>query len=64
MKKHEFFNELTRNRNWQSRLINAARRSDGNFYFTLGEIFGELEINGWASESFICKVCNICEIEF
>lgn len=52
----------------QSKLKKAADKSDGCFYFELGVelggIFGDLNINGWESDTFIDKVCKICNIEF
>ncbi len=65
MKQLEFLARLQRNSYWQRNLKQAAdRRGDGGFYFELGTIFGDLGINGWESEAFINKVCQICNIEF
>jgi len=66
MKQSEFLALLQTNKRYKSKLKNALGEllNDGEFYFALGEIFGELNINGWESESFINKVCKICDIEF
>lgn len=65
MKQSEFLNLLKTNKFYQRKLQNAVQNGgDGMFYFTLGQIFGDLNINGWESETFIDKVCKICDIEF
>lgn len=64
MKQNEFFTLLESNKRMQSELQRALKNGgDGLFYFTLGEIFGNLGINGWESDRFIEKVCEICNIE-
>lgn len=65
MKQSEFLSRLKRNSYWQRNLRKALERSgDGGFYFALGSIFGDLGIDGWESDTFISKVCKICELEF
>jgi len=65
MKQKEFLIELNDNKGWQHRIQKAVERNaDTGFYFTLGEIFGELKINGWESETFIDKVAKICNVEW
>ena len=63
MTQKEFFTLLKSSERMQSKLKKAAEESDGCFYFSLGEIFGCLDINGWESDTFIEKVCKICKIE-
>ena len=65
MKQKDFFTILQKDKKMQRDLQNALLKGgDGLFYFTLGGIFTDLGINGWESETFICKVCKICKIEF
>lgn len=66
MKQSEFLAMLTNSNRYKCKLRNALGEhlNDGAFYFALGEIFGELEIVGWESDTFISKVCKICDIEF
>ena len=64
MNQNEFFTILQKSKTMQRKLKKAADESDGLFYFELGAIFGDLGINGWDSETFICKVCKICNIQF
>ncbi len=65
MKQKDFFTILQSNKKMQRDLKDAVLKGgDGLFYFTLGGIFGDLNINGWESDTFICKVCKICNIEF
>ena len=63
MKQREFLSILQKNKKMQRDLRNALiEGGDGAFYFTLGVIFGDLNINGWNSDTFIGKVCKICNI--
>lgn len=65
MKQKDFFTILQNNKRMQRKLQDAVLKGgDGLFYFTLGVIFGDLNINGWESDAFIEKVCKICNIEF
>ena len=65
MNQKEFFITLQKSKPMQRKLQSAASRGgDGLFYFTLGDIFDQLNINGWDSDTFINKVCKICDIEF
>ena len=65
MNQKEFFSILEKSKTMQRDLQNALLQGgDGLFYFTLGGIFGDLNINGWESDTFICKVCKICDVEF
>ena len=65
MKQREFLSILQKDKKMQRDLQNALLKGgDGLFYFTLGGIFGDLNINGWNSDTFIEKVCKICDIEF
>ena len=64
MKQREFLSILQNDKRMQRELQDAILKGgDGLFYFTLGGIFGDLNINGWSSDTFICKVCKICDIE-
>jgi len=65
MKQIEFF-EYLRTHKWRRDALKmqAENNGDGAFYFYLGSIFGDLDINGWESETFIDKVCEICDTEF
>ena len=63
MKQREFLSILQKDKKMQRDLQNALLKGgDGLFYFTLGSIFGDLNIQGWNSNTFICKVCKICNI--
>ena len=62
MTQKEFFTILQKSKTMQRKLKKAAEESDGCFYFELGGIFGDLNINGWNSDTFIEKVCKICNI--
>jgi hypothetical protein len=65
MKQSEFLQYLKGSKFRKNQLKRAViNGGDGGFYFTLGTIFGDLNINGWESETFINKVCAICNIEF
>ena len=65
MKQSEFLDRLKRNSYWQRNLRKAVERNgDGGFFFELGTIFGDLGIEGWESETFIDKVCKICNVEW
>ncbi len=65
MTQKEFLTLLERNKWMQSKLQTAVKNGgDGLFYFSLGEIFGDLGINGWESDRFIAKVCKMCDIEW
>lgn len=66
MKQSEFLDLLKKSNRYQNKLKKALGPllDDGAFYFALGEIFGELGIDGWVSDIFIVKVCKICDIEF
>ena len=62
MKQREFLSILQESKRMQRKLKKAAEESDGCFYFELGGIFGDLNIQGWESDAFIEKVCKICNI--
>ncbi len=62
MKQKDFLSLLQSNKRMQLKLKKAAAKSDGAFYFELGVIFADLNINGWESDTFIGKVCKICNI--
>ncbi len=64
MTQKDFLSLLQSNKRMQLKLKKAFDESDGLFYFELGGIFGDLGISGWDSETFICKVCKICNIQF
>ncbi len=65
MNQKEFFTILQNDKLMQRKLQDALLKGgDGLFYFTLGVIFGDLNIQGWNSDAFIGKVCKICNIEF
>lgn len=64
MKQLEFLDCLRSSWRMQLVLKGAADRVCGDFYFEIGEILGDLGIEGWKSDAFILKVCEICEIEF
>lgn len=65
MNQKDFFTVLQSNKRMQRKLQDAVLKGgDGLFYFTLGGIFNDLNIQGWESDAFIEKVCKICGIDF
>ena len=62
MNQREFLSILQKSKSMQMKLKKAAAKSDGAFYFELGVIFSDLNINGWDNDTFIEKVCKICNI--
>ena len=63
MKQREFLSILQKDKKMQRDLRNALLEGgDGAFYFTLGVIFSDLNINGWDNDTFIEQVCKICNI--
>ena len=64
MNQKKFLSLLQGSKRMQSKLKKAADESDGYFYFELGSIFDDLNIQGWESDAFIEKVCKICGIDF
>jgi hypothetical protein len=64
MKTTEFFEWLKDNSFWKKKLKKYAdEANDGMFFFTLGEIFGKLNIKGWESERFTDNVLKIVDSE-
>ena len=63
MKQREFLSILQKDKKMQRDLRNALLEGgDGAFYFELGVIFSDLNINGWDNDTFIEQVCKICNI--